>query len=187
MSRFYILSAFGKDRPGIVADVTELLFECGYNLEDSSMTLLGTHFALLVMFSGEEEKLADRFIKGCKHLEWEKNLTVFMSPLEGMKENDFQAAGIEADYEIRVVGVDQAGIVYKTSQLLAENRVNIVGLQTRVEPAPISGSPVFTMSMSIVVPKETDRKILRQALDTLADQLRIDISMNKLPLSVGKS
>jgi len=56
MKKYYVLSAIGKDRPGIVADVSELIFECGCNLEDSSMTLLGDHFALLVVLSGEGEE-----------------------------------------------------------------------------------------------------------------------------------
>ena len=50
--RYYALSAIGKDRPGIVADVAGLIYECGGNLEDSSMTLLGTQFALLILLSG---------------------------------------------------------------------------------------------------------------------------------------
>ncbi|HSO20332.1 MAG TPA: ACT domain-containing protein [Desulfosarcina sp.] len=39
MAQRFIMTAFGKDRPGIVADVTEILFENGRNLEDTSMTL----------------------------------------------------------------------------------------------------------------------------------------------------
>ncbi|MDH3961719.1 MAG: amino acid-binding protein, partial [Desulfuromonadales bacterium] len=34
------MTAFGKDRPGIVADVTSVLYETGCNLEDSTMSML---------------------------------------------------------------------------------------------------------------------------------------------------
>jgi hypothetical protein len=43
-----------KDRPGIVADVSEVIYECGGNIEDSSMNLLRNHFALLLLFSKYE-------------------------------------------------------------------------------------------------------------------------------------
>ena len=42
MKTYYILSALGKDRPGIVADVSEVIYKCGGNIEDSSISLLLT-------------------------------------------------------------------------------------------------------------------------------------------------
>ena len=46
-----ILTVIGKDRPGIVANVTEILFEYGCNLEDASMTILEGEFAMIVVLS----------------------------------------------------------------------------------------------------------------------------------------
>ena len=37
MNQKFIMIAFGKDRPGIVADVSGIIYENGCNLEDSSM------------------------------------------------------------------------------------------------------------------------------------------------------
>lgn len=179
MRQFFVLSAIGRDRPGIVADVTELIFECGCNLEDSSMTLLGDHFALLILLSGQGEGLAERLQRGCKRLEWDKGLTVFLSPLKG--EVPLQGAHPEPDYEVRVVGLDRAGIVYRTSRLLASQRINIRDLHTHVEPAPTTGSPVFTMVLEVSVPREVDRKGLRRELEALADELQVEISLKKLP------
>lgn len=179
MRQFFVLSAIGRDRPGIVADVTELIFECGCNLEDSSMTLLGDHFALLILLSGQGADLTERLRQGWKRLEWDKGLTVFLSPLQ--EQVPPQAAHQAPDYEVRVVGLDRAGIVYRTSRLLASQGVNITDLNTRVEPAPTTGSPVFTMAVEVSVPKDLDRKALRQKLEALADELNVEISINKLP------
>ena len=63
MKCYYILSAIGKDRPGIVADVSEVIYECGGNIEDSNMGLLRSHFALLILFSAEKR----RSIKNSPH------------------------------------------------------------------------------------------------------------------------
>ena len=38
MQKKFIMTAFSKDRPGIVADVTEVIYENGCNLEDTTMT-----------------------------------------------------------------------------------------------------------------------------------------------------
>jgi glycine cleavage system transcriptional repressor len=179
MKQFFILSAIGKERPGIVADVTELIFESGCNLEDSAMTRLGNHFALLILLSGSAEDLAEKLARGCKRLEWDKGLTVFLSPLKG--EGAVPMPAQEPDYELRVVGLDRAGIVYRTSRLLASRGINITDLHTHVEPAPDTGSPVFTMVVDVAVPQEVDRKTLRRDLEGLADQLHVEISLTKLP------
>ena len=83
MRRWFALSAIGRDRPGIVADLAELIYECDCNLEDSSMTLLGPEFAVLLLLSGEGADLERRLAAGCKRLEWERRLTIFFRPLEG--------------------------------------------------------------------------------------------------------
>ena len=38
MDNRFIMTAFGKDRPGITADVTKLLYENGCNLEETTIT-----------------------------------------------------------------------------------------------------------------------------------------------------
>ncbi len=180
MKRFFILSAIGADRPGIVADVTEIIYDCGCNLEDSSMTLLGSHFALLILLSGQGEGLGERLADGCRRLEREKGLTVFMSYL-GPEGSESPPAVPEPDYELRVVGLDRSGIVYRTSRLLASRGINIVDLHTHLEPPPHSGAPVFTMAVEIVVPEGLDRKALRRDLEALAKELEVEFSLTKLP------
>jgi glycine cleavage system transcriptional repressor len=181
MKRYFVLSAIGQDRPGIVADVSELIYECSCNLEDSRMTLLGTHFALLILLSGEGPQLSDTLNRACKRLEWDKGLTVFLSPLD--QRTGALTEAPEPDHEVRVVGLDRAGIVYRTSALLASKNVNIVDLRTHIEPAPESGSPVFTMVMAINLPAGLNRKALRAELEQLADQLNVEISLHTLPVS----
>jgi len=63
MKTYYILSAIGKDRPGIVADVSEVIYECGGNIEDSSMTLLRNHFALLLLFLPKGKRSVKNFLR----------------------------------------------------------------------------------------------------------------------------
>ena len=43
------VTVIGPDRPGIIADVTEGLADTGVNLEDSTMTLLRGHFAMMIV------------------------------------------------------------------------------------------------------------------------------------------
>ena len=47
MEKKFILTAFSKDRPGIVADISEVIYENGCNLEDSTMTSMLDEFAII--------------------------------------------------------------------------------------------------------------------------------------------
>src|SRR5262245_66297954 len=116
MTRWFALSAIGRDRPGIVADLSELIYECDCNLEDSSMTILGSEFAVLLLLSGEGEDVERRLSAGCKRLEWEKRLTVLFRPLEG--DEPRRAADRSAGLECVVSGVDKAGIVARVARAL---------------------------------------------------------------------
>jgi glycine cleavage system transcriptional repressor len=180
MRSFFILTVVGKDRPGIVADVTEILYKWGCNLEDSSMSLLGRHFALLVLLSGEGEGLNERLQSECQRLTSKKNLIAFCSPLHEM-ETPMPVRRPEPDYEIRLVGRDRAGIVYNTSKMLASQGINIVDLRTHLSPAPKGDENVFTMIMGVTVPESIHRRQLREMLEDLSEELDVEISLTKLP------
>ncbi len=46
------------------------------------MTRLGEQFALLILFSGSGEEFQYRLSTGVKRLEWEKHLSIFLTPVE---------------------------------------------------------------------------------------------------------
>lgn len=178
MKKYFALSAIGQDRPGIVAEVAGLIYECGGNLEDSSMTLLGDQFALLILLSGSGEDFLFRLSLGCKRLEWEKHLSILLTPLGQMVATP-KPAELWETYELATIGLDRMGIVYHVSRLLANKNINIIDLHTKTTPSPESGTPLFSMKMLIQVPKETSLDLLRAELNRLGEELAIDISLKK--------
>jgi glycine cleavage system transcriptional repressor len=178
MKTYYILSAIGKDRPGIVADVSGVIYECGGNIEDSSMSLLRNHFALLLLFSTDREEVGQKLFSGLKRLEKEKNLTVFFSPItfeeahpKGMEPTD--------RFEITTSGVDHAGIVFKVCRLLADRGISIFDMETHRVLSAESGTPLFEMDMDVDVPRSISEQGLREDLHRLANELMIDLVLKK--------
>ena len=159
MKTYFILSAIGKDRPGIVADVSEVIYECGGNIEDSSMSLLRNHFALLLLFSADREEVNQKLASGLKRLEGEKNLTVFHSPitLEEAHPGDKEQTD---RFKITTSGVDHAGIVFRVCRLLADHGVNIVDMETHRVLSAESGTPLFEMDMDIGVARSISEQNL---------------------------
>jgi glycine cleavage system transcriptional repressor len=176
MKRWYALSAIGKDRPGIVADLAELIFEHGCNLEDSSMTILGGEFAVLLLFTGGDDDLERRLSSACKRLEWERRLTVFFRPLEGPPMPYGHAERREV-YELVATGVDKAGIVARVCRLLAERDITIREMKTLSRPEPGSGTPIYTMRVEMGVPASAEISAFEADLDRLAEELKIDVTV----------
>jgi glycine cleavage system transcriptional repressor len=176
MKQWFALSAIGRDRPGIVADLSELIYECDCNLEDSSMTILGSEFAVLLLLTGEGQGIADRLSAACKRLEWERRLTVFFRPLEA-EPIPYRASHRATRYALQASGVDKAGIVAKLARCLADQQVNIAQMQTQSRPEPESGTPIYTVRMVMDVPGEIDEQVLRDRLEVVARELCVDLTL----------
>jgi glycine cleavage system transcriptional repressor len=180
MRRWFALSAIGRDRPGIVADLAELIYQADCNLEDSSMTILGSEFAVLLLLSGEGPDVERRLGADCKRLEWEKRITVFFRPLEGEPHPPPAELGF-VPMECVVTGVDRAGIVARVARTLADDGVNITALHTQARPGAESGAPVFTMRLRMSVPPGVDRRALGERLERVANELCVELSLGEAP------
>ncbi len=178
MKTYFILSAMGKDRPGIVADVSEVIYECGGNIEDSSMSLLRNHFAVLLLFSTEREEVHKKLPSALKGLESEKDLIVFYSPITF--EEAYPKAKEQTDrFKITTSGIDHAGIVFRVCRLLADCKVNIIDMETHRVLSAESGTPIFEMEMDVEIPKSVSEKGVREDLHRLANELMIDLVLRK--------
>ncbi|MEZ0323112.1 MAG: ACT domain-containing protein [Hydrogenothermaceae bacterium] len=164
----YIITAFGEDKPGIVAKVTKILYENGFNIEDSSMTRLNNEFTIMLIVKGENgESLKTNFEK----LEREENLTVSLKeiPEETYSKKLFKYGDI---LNIVVYGADKPGIVYNVSQTLADLNINISDLRTE------KSSNLYIMFIEAELPEDISLEELKSRIDNLKDSLKVDISVN---------
>ena len=174
--RWFVMSAIGEDRPGIVADLAELVYECDCNLEDSRMTVLGTAFATLLLASGRGDDVGERLAAACKRLEWEKRLTVFVREVAGPS----PAPPTGRRYECSVTGVDKAGIVATIARHLADEGANVTDLHSTLRQASGSGTPIYALRVEIVVPSEVPEARVRERLEAAAATLGVDVQLAAL-------
>ena len=66
MTKRFIMTAFAKDRLGLVADITKIVFQNGCNLENTRMTQLEDEFVIMLLFTGENEGLEDQISRDCR-------------------------------------------------------------------------------------------------------------------------
>lgn len=174
MENKFIMTAFGKDRPGIVADISEIIFENKCNLEDSNMGRLADEFTLILLLTGKGDDLQEKLSRDCKRLEREKNIFVFIRPL------DYHVPDISngnSNCTIEVEGIDQAGIVYKVSKLLADLNINIETLKSQKKFSPNSGTAMYSMKINTKAPDTISMETFEESLENLGNELNVDISM----------
>jgi len=174
MQNRFIMTAFGKDRPGIVADVTRILYETGCNLEDTAMTMLADEFSLNLLFSSPRADIETVLGDACRRLEETRQISAFMRPLP--QRQTPTPAGV-ANCTLHVEGLDQAGIVYKISQYLADHGLNIVDLKSLAKASPESGTALYLMDIHIHIPAGTAPGEVEKGLSAVADELNVEISL----------
>lgn len=178
MSKKYLLTAFSKDRPGIVADISQVIFDNGYNLEDSSMTNLAGEFAILLLLSApstaNEHEVLEKLSTECRRLEREKNITAYIRPVT------LEMVTPPSDIVVKTVhveGLDQAGIVFKVSRFLADSGVNIRTLNTTVRSSPESGVAIYVMTIVVEIPSGLSVQKVEDGLGAIANHLNVDVTL----------
>jgi glycine cleavage system transcriptional repressor len=169
MSRFAV-SVFGRDRPGIVAAVTRVLADAGCNLEDTSMTILRGHFAMMLVVSGGAGILADDLEAELSSVADRLDLQLSVRPVA----DDIATAQVRGDRWVAAVyAADRPGLVAHISEILADHRVNIVNLETRLVGEP---DAVYVMHFELEVPAGRATQV-QADLAAAARELGVEVSM----------
>jgi len=168
----FAVAAVGGDRPGIAAAVSKVLFEHGCNLEDTSMSILRGHFAMMLIVYGPDELGADRLEAALAEPAADLDLVVSVRAID----DTVPASPDGQTWSVAVYGSDRPGIVYQVTQLLADEEINVTGLTTRV--IGDETRPVYTMLLDVTLPPDTDVAELRYELDALAGRLGVDCSLH---------
>jgi predicted amino acid-binding ACT domain protein len=77
----FALTIVGRDRAGIVSQVTKILFDLGCNIADSSCSILGGQFAMILILGHPEFTDRESFGEAFKPLE-ESDLSVSLRVLK---------------------------------------------------------------------------------------------------------
>ncbi|MDX6633640.1 MAG: glycine cleavage system transcriptional repressor [Solirubrobacterales bacterium] len=170
----YAVSAIGRDRPGIVAAISEALLALNGNIEDSRMAILRGHFAVMLIVSlpagvGREE-LEGRLAPLREQLGLEAVSVGEVEPLA--------AATPAATHVLSVYGADHPGIVHTVTSTLAERGANVIDLQTRLTGE--GEKALYVMVLELTLAGEADTAALEAALAAVAEAAQIEVSLRPL-------
>lgn len=170
------VTAIGRDRPGIVAAITGVLLEIDGNVDDSQMSILHGHFAVMLIVSVPEDASLESLEARLDQVGREFELGgISVSPVEDL------GRGPGPTHVLTVYGADRPGIVHDTAATLAALNVNITDLRTRRTGDP--DSPLYTLMVEVAVPEGIGPELDR-ALDGLRDSKQLEARLSELESEV---
>lgn len=167
MSHLVVVTAVGRDHPGIVAALTGAVYGCGGNLDDATMTRLHGVFAtmLSVHLPGDTAQLE-----------------IALEPLrasQGLSITIDEPTTLAGDYNppdhiLSVYGADRPGIVHAVASALANANVNITDMDSRM--AGTDDAPVYIVVFEVSAGSQN----LEELLAGLRDAWNLDITMRAI-------
>jgi glycine cleavage system regulatory protein/folate-dependent phosphoribosylglycinamide formyltransferase PurN len=167
-----IVTAIGTDRPGIVSLLSERAQGFGANWAGSRMTNIAGQFAGMVHLQ-VANKYANALTAALRGLESEGLRIVIARSDMPAAPPGRRIVGLE------LVAPDRPGIVRDLSKNLAERGVSIEDLHTEIVGAPAPGQHLFKVKALLVVADALSNEALRDALQTLADEMMVDIALDE--------
>jgi glycine cleavage system transcriptional repressor len=158
------VTVIGRDRPGIIAEVTGVVNELGGNLEDSSMTLLRGHFTWILV--ADVETGPDELAARLAHLH-DDGLVVAVLPVAAD-----QPYGGAAGYLLTVHGADRPGIVAGVTATLAKHGGNITDLSTR-----LGANGLYLLVAEVGLPEGVDVVSLGAQLAKAGADLGVEVHL----------
>lgn len=163
-----VISAIGRDQPGLVNKISEAVLDCGCNVLDSRMTVLGSEFAVIMMVAGNWSAVAkaeDHLIR----LQDKLDLTVITRRTEERADSSSLIP-----YAVEVVALDHPGIVHDIAEFFSSRDINVEDLYTGRYAAPHTGTPMFSLHMTVGVPSDMSVAALRGEFMDFCDALNLD-------------
>ncbi len=172
------LTFIGRDRPGLIAEITQSLFKSGCNVEDTTMTILEGEFAMILIASLPTPTVEKKLRKAFDDCRRKWGLHHFWKVLPtNLVRGEKHPPGSKS-FVLSVMGKDRTGIVYETTRILAQKKLNITDLNSKI--LGTGAKAVFMMVLEVDVPKGFNLKRLDPAWQKLRRQLKVDIQIKPL-------
>ena len=170
------LSAIGRDRPGIVAEVTRALLGHSLNITDSQMAVLGGRFTMMLIVDAPDGTDLDAVHEELTRTRERLALDALsLSPLADAAE----APASDPSHIVTVYGVDHPGIVHAVSARLAARAVNVTDLETR-----LVGDGLYAMVLEVALPLELDPEALAAMLAEVGAEQGVEVTVRALDADV---
>lgn len=160
-----IISIMGKDKPGLVDTLAKCVYQYEGNWQGSSFAHMAGMFTGFVEVHAPEDK-HEAMVKALNAIDDLSVNSVAVST------SSVQPA---SQLSVEVMGNDKPGIVQELTSVLNQFNLNIMSFNSYCESAPNWGNLMFKATAVIAVPDDFDADAIQDALESLANDVVVDI------------
>lgn len=168
MDTHLVISALGRDRPGLVDELSRAILDCGCSIGDCRMAVLGSEFAMMMALTGHWNAIA-KLENMLPRLEEGLDVKII-----GKRSEPRSGTENLVPYGVEVVSIDHPGIVYEVANFFSRRGINIEDVYTSRYPAPHTGASMFALHMTIGIPTDTAIASVRGDFMEFCDDLNLD-------------
>ena len=168
----FVLSVIGKDKPGILAKISTILFTHGCNIEDVSQTILQTEFASIFIVVNPNAHPLDKIGQALNAVLQDMELSAHLRPMT--TQTPVQTAPSQP-FVITTRGVDKPGTNSAVTTAIASLACNVIHFRAIITQD--EGVDEMIMIFEVDVPRDVEHRRLRQVMQDVCAGFGLDVSV----------
>ena len=180
MMEWIAVSVIGRDRPGIVASVSRVLYQNRCNIEELSQTAIRGQFAMILIVSASDREVLSGLKSDVAELAREFDLDINLRKIKPEELTPYDSGETEP-FVITARGEDRPGLVYGVTEVLAERAINITHLDVRV--TPVGSKQEHIQLFEVDIPKGVNLDLLQEKLRKRGQEMEVVVDLRPRDIS----
>lgn len=168
----FVLSVIGKDKPGILANISTILFEHGCNIEDVSQTILQTEFASIFIVLNPDNHPLEEIGQALNLSLDSMDLSAHLRPMTTVPAPKSDAA---QPFVITTRGADKPGTISGVTAAIASLSCNVTNFRAIITQE--AGVDEMIMIFEVDMPQGVDHRRLRHVMQDACSGFGLDVSV----------
>lgn len=168
----FVLSVIGKDKPGILANISAILFRHGCNIEDVSQTILQTEFASIFIVLNPEDHPLEVIGRALNEALAGMELSAHLRPMTAAPAS---APAASQPFVITTRGVDKPGTIAAVTTAIASLSCNVANFRAIITQE--DGVDEMIMIFEVDMPMGVEHRQLRQVMQEVCGRFGLDVSV----------
>lgn len=174
MEEEIVISVIGRDRPGIVANVSRVLYLNNCNIGELTQTAIRGQFAMILIATLLKKETISELKEDLQNLAIDLDLDINLRILKKTELTPFSSKNTEP-FVLTVRGEDKPGLVYGITEVLAEHGINITNLDAQT--ARIGDKLEYIQFYEVDIPQTLDYRLIQEKLRRRGEEMGISVDL----------
>jgi glycine cleavage system transcriptional repressor len=173
-TKWVAVTVIGRDRPGIVANVSGALYRQRCSIEDLAQTVIRGQFAMILIATLGEGETFQALKNDLGDLSQDLGLDIDLRQLTPEDLIPYESGATEP-FILTARGKDRPGLVYGISEVLAERGINITNLGAQV--ARLGEEREYIQVFEVDIPRGSDYRVLQEKLRRRGLEMGVSVDL----------